>query len=279
MNASGSRTLTIGEFGRRSGLSIKALRLYDGSGLLRPARVDPVSGYRQYSDDQLERARRIGLLRRLGMPLAVIAEVLAGADQDAVVRLDRWWAAQEESIQARRGTLGWLRAQLARSATEPPPHPVHRRRVPDTKIACLRTEADQHGLLDAIREGEWEIRRHLDAASGNTTAEFWVLFEGQVTPDSEAPIELCVPFTGTVEPAGRIAIRMEAAHCEVYTTVRRDDCYYPRIMHAYDAVDAYRVAAGLLRSGPPREIYLGLWNELEGTDPFVHIASPFIEEN
>ncbi|MFI5713088.1 MerR family transcriptional regulator [Kribbella sp. NPDC051620] len=47
--------LTIGEFGRRSGLSHKALRLYDVSGLLTPARVNPVNGARLYSLGQLER--------------------------------------------------------------------------------------------------------------------------------------------------------------------------------------------------------------------------------
>ena len=70
--------LTVGEFGRRSGLSVKALRLYDLSGLLPPAEVDPVSGYRRYTAAQLDRARRISLLRQLDMPLAVVAEVLAG---------------------------------------------------------------------------------------------------------------------------------------------------------------------------------------------------------
>lgn len=57
--------LTIGGFARASRLSPKALRLYDELGLLAPASVDPVSGYRFYSPDQLERARLIAWLRRL----------------------------------------------------------------------------------------------------------------------------------------------------------------------------------------------------------------------
>jgi MerR family regulatory protein len=39
--------MSIGEFARRSRLSPKALRLYDGLGLLPPARVDELSGYRE----------------------------------------------------------------------------------------------------------------------------------------------------------------------------------------------------------------------------------------
>ena len=274
MDVRDTSPLTISEFGRRSGLSIKALRLYDVSGLLRPTSVDPVSGYRQYNANQLDRARRISLLRQLDMPLAIVAEVLAGTDDEAVARLDRWWLAQETTTQARRGTLSWLRAQLARSVAEPPPHPVHLRSVPATKVAFIRTEVDQQGLVDAIQAGGWEIRQHLEAAGGQATAEHWVLYNGVVTPDSEAPIEICVPFTGAIEPAGKIAIRLEAAHSEVFTTVLRDDCYYPRILHAYDAIEAYRVQAGLVPAGAPREVYLAAWEDVAGTDPFVHIARP-----
>ena len=57
--------MTIGDFARRSGLSLKALRLYDARGLLEPVRVDPASGYRYYELGQLEQARTISWLRRL----------------------------------------------------------------------------------------------------------------------------------------------------------------------------------------------------------------------
>ncbi|WP_433826734.1 MerR family transcriptional regulator [Actinoplanes sp. CA-015351] len=81
--------MTIGEFSRRAGLSVKALRLYEASGLLPPADVDTASSYRLYSAGQLDRAARISLLRRLGMPIAVIGEVLNLPDAEAVQRLGR----------------------------------------------------------------------------------------------------------------------------------------------------------------------------------------------
>lgn len=67
--------LTIGAFARAARLSPKALRLYDELGLLRPAAVDGESGYRLYDPAQLEQARLIAWLRRLGMPLARIRQV------------------------------------------------------------------------------------------------------------------------------------------------------------------------------------------------------------
>jgi DNA-binding transcriptional MerR regulator len=68
--------MSIGRFARRTGLSIGALRHYDEIGLLRPARVDPDTGYRYYAEEQLEPARLIAVLRDLDVPLGLIRELL-----------------------------------------------------------------------------------------------------------------------------------------------------------------------------------------------------------
>src|SRR5690606_22909140 len=75
-------TLTIGQSGRLSQLSRKALRLNEDRGLLVPARTDPSSGYRYYSLAQVGTARRIQLRRMLTMPLESIARVLALWEED-----------------------------------------------------------------------------------------------------------------------------------------------------------------------------------------------------
>ncbi|WP_433296541.1 MerR family transcriptional regulator [Actinoplanes sp. CA-030573] len=275
----GGSLLGIGEFGRLAGLSVKALRLYDVSGLLPADSVDPDSGYRRYRADQVERARRIALLRRLDMPLAVVAEVLdAGDDEQALVRLDRWWVSQEAAMQARRGSFGWLRAQVADGAALPElRYEVGVRDVRDTKVAAIRTEVYQQSLVEAIRLAECAIRCHLDDERAVHTPEHWVIYHGPVTPDTEATIEVCVPFSGRVEPEGDIVIRLEPAHRQVFATVARDDCFYPRIMRAYEAVATHISVHGLRTAGPEREIYLNYWDRIGGADPFAHVAQP-IEE-
>jgi PPM family protein phosphatase len=75
--------MSIGEFARRSRLSPKALRVYDGLGLLSPARVDELSGYRYYEEAQLEQARLIAALRGVGVPLVTVKELLALEPADA----------------------------------------------------------------------------------------------------------------------------------------------------------------------------------------------------
>lgn len=66
----------IGWMARESGLTVSALRFYDSVGVLVPTRVDPHSGYRWYSEDQVLDARLSARLRRVGMPLREIGQVL-----------------------------------------------------------------------------------------------------------------------------------------------------------------------------------------------------------
>ena len=84
--------MTIGEFGEKTRLSPKALRLYDQLGLVVPAQVDAASGYRRYSENQVDTAQLVALLRRLDMPLADIAAVLALEGSEAARAVTSYWA-------------------------------------------------------------------------------------------------------------------------------------------------------------------------------------------
>ena len=94
--------MSIGEFARRSRLSAKALRLYDGLGLLPPARVDEDSGYRFYEPGQLGQARLIAALRQLQVPLADIKAILPLEPVQAADRVREFWAATDAEHTARR---------------------------------------------------------------------------------------------------------------------------------------------------------------------------------
>ncbi|GAA2238259.1 MerR family transcriptional regulator [Streptomyces amakusaensis] len=107
--------LTIGAFARASRLSAKALRRYDELGLLPPASVDPYTGYRYYERSQLERARLVAWLRRIGMPLPLVREVcdLHGPDPAAAARAVRaHWARVEAETAVRRDLALFLADQL-----------------------------------------------------------------------------------------------------------------------------------------------------------------------
>ncbi|MCP2169794.1 MerR family transcriptional regulator [Goodfellowiella coeruleoviolacea] len=110
--------LSIGEFAQASGLTPKALRLYDELGLLPPAEVDPRSGYRSYDRSQLERARLVAWLRGLGMPLARIRVVCDLAPLAAAAEVTSYWRQVEADTAARKELATFLVDHLSRKDTE-----------------------------------------------------------------------------------------------------------------------------------------------------------------
>lgn len=69
--------LKVGELARRTGLTVRALHHYDSIGLLRPS-ARSESGYRLYNRDDVARLHGIQTLRRMGLPLGEIAQLLDG---------------------------------------------------------------------------------------------------------------------------------------------------------------------------------------------------------
>jgi DNA-binding transcriptional MerR regulator/ribosomal protein S18 acetylase RimI-like enzyme len=102
------------EFSAATGLSVKALRLYDERGLLVPAHVDRATGYRRYTEDQIATAGRIALLRRAGIGLADIERFLAAP---AAAVIDRWLADLAAETGVRRRALEALAFALGFGAS------------------------------------------------------------------------------------------------------------------------------------------------------------------
>jgi DNA-binding transcriptional MerR regulator len=72
----------IGLVARLAQVSVRTLRHYDDLGLLKPSHVDPFTGYRYYTPEQVLRLHRILVLRDLGVPLAQIGQLI---DDDVTV--------------------------------------------------------------------------------------------------------------------------------------------------------------------------------------------------
>lgn len=71
------QTWTTAEVARLAGVSARTLRHYDAIGLLEPAAHDR-GGQRRYGRTELLRLQQVLLLKRLGLRLDVVAEILAG---------------------------------------------------------------------------------------------------------------------------------------------------------------------------------------------------------
>ncbi|GAA4237367.1 DNA-binding transcriptional MerR regulator [Streptosporangium album] len=93
---------TIGDFAKHGRVSVRMLRHYDAIGLLRPAHVDPASGYRLYEAGQLARLNRVIALKDLGFTLQQVQSILN----------------EHVSVEELRGMLRLRQAELEAAMTD-----------------------------------------------------------------------------------------------------------------------------------------------------------------
>jgi DNA-binding transcriptional MerR regulator len=245
--------MTTGEFSRRSQLSIKALRLYDRLGLLRPAVVDGRNGYRGYDEGQLFTARLIVLLRSLDMPLHEVARVVAAGGPQAADLIESFWAAQERRFAAQRQIAATLRPGVA--ASDPPSGqlPVHERYVPEQLVLTEQ----RHVYLGQLTWTK-EATGRLEACAGRcggVAGQRFVIFHGLVSADSDGPVEVCVPVTCPPDDPEELAWRVEPAHQEAFIRVTKIHFEVPAILSVYDQLALWVSASGRRQIGSPREVY------------------------
>jgi DNA-binding transcriptional MerR regulator len=107
--------LKVGELAKRTGVTVRALHHYDSIGLLRPSGHSE-SGYRLYSRDDVARLHGIQTLRRMGLPLADVAQLLDGDAAPLPAILARQIGTLDQQIaeaQALRERLGVMQMILA----------------------------------------------------------------------------------------------------------------------------------------------------------------------
>jgi DNA-binding transcriptional MerR regulator len=214
--------ISIGEFARRSRLSLKALRLYDERGVLVPSRVDQASGYRYYDPAQLDQARLVVMLRQLQLPLAVVKELLACDPADAAERIAEHWRDAEAAHDARRGLADHLVSRL--SGKKSVMYEVATREIPERSLLCLKRHVEEQEMWAFGKEFIGILReRPLPKIEGREGAMLCIWW-GLVNADGDGPIEWCAPVPAA--QAGSLAshypeltLRTEPAHLEAFVAL------------------------------------------------------------
>jgi len=216
------KEISIGEFARRSRLSLKALRLYDERGVLVPARVDQASGYRYYGTAQLDQARLVVMLRQLQLPLAAIKELLACDPADAAARIAEHWRDAEAAHGARRELADYLVSRL--SGKRSVMYEVATREMPERSLLCLKRNVEEQEMWAFGKEFIAILReRPLPKIEGREGAAFCIWW-GLVNADGDGPIEWCAPVpTGQAESLAshypELTLRTEPAHLEAFVAL------------------------------------------------------------
>jgi len=239
----------IGDFATLTQVSVKTLRYYDMIGLLRPAEVDPASGYRYYGALQVEQLNRVLVLRDLGLSLGEIRDLLArrtGPEElvPVLARRREQLGEHADRVNARvsraAARLRLLENGGARAAQNVAIRPAAAR-----VVASIRGVVSSHLEIERLfeellqwtggRRARWQrgaIWHHCE--DGHVDCEAVVFLPARIT--SSGPVRV------HVLPPQRVA-----------SLVYRGDEQYPA---AFRDIRTWLAATGTQVVGPKREIFL-----------------------
>lgn len=152
--------MPIGRFSNACRLSVKALRHYDDVGLLKPAFVDPDTGYRYYGTGQARDAVLIAMLRSLDIPLATIRSLLR-ADNDSLRRL---LEAERNRVVSEVAKQQQVLNSIERIAREGDliPYNIGIRVEPDRRLATIHCKTSVEHMVDDSSELMYRLFNELE---------------------------------------------------------------------------------------------------------------------
>ncbi|WP_165423617.1 MerR family transcriptional regulator [Ktedonosporobacter rubrisoli] len=260
--------LKIRDFARLAEVSMTTLRYYDEIGLLKPIRVDPETGYRYYTMDQLPHLHRILAFKELGLELTQIAELLnEGVSPEALQGMLRLRQAEvQQRIQAEQEQLVRIEARL-RSLEQGgglPAYEVVLKAVrPITAVSLGLTATDlayQAHWADAL---DAMLKR-----CGITPVDHMLIIHGEYGDDGMptsvealAPVDERDADTLVTNSEGRLRRCILPAVPHVASTLHYG--HPARVFSAYRALGTWMESNGYTIVGPRRKIRLRRGDNLD----------------
>jgi DNA-binding transcriptional MerR regulator len=248
--------MPIGRFAAASRLSVRMLRHYDEAGLLRPAWVDPSSGYRYYSHAQAPTAEIIRLLRQLGMPLDEIREILQARDPELVRgQLARHRQRIEAQLTSAQRTLTYLERliQQVDDEGEIVAYEIMVKDVEPQTVLSRRGRASMEQVGAWIDQNMGAMMAHLAAHGAQIEDPPGLIYNSFDSGQDEQEIELYVPLAAPL-PDGDAIVCYELPGGTAAYALHVGP--YEELGAVYQALSEWIQRNGHETAGPPREIYI-----------------------
>ncbi|MCW2561053.1 MAG: MerR family DNA-binding transcriptional regulator [Mycobacterium sp.] len=241
--------LSIGDFSRMTQLTVKTLRHYHDVGLVEPHHVDPATGYRYYSHDQVRTAQVVRRLRGLDMPIPDVRAVLAADPDDRNAMISAHLGRLEARLAETRSAVKALRDILDRPAAATA---LEHRSVPTVPSIAVHADVERDDLLawwqGAITELHDVVREQGLAVTGPPCG----MFGFDVFASDRGPVTMFIPVEGDVQPVGR-ASEFTAPAAELVVVRHRGP--HDDVDLAYGALGEYATRHEISVDGPLREYY------------------------
>lgn len=270
----------IGEFSKLTQVSVRMLRYYDETGLLKPARVDEFTGYRLYIARQIPQLNRILFLRDVGFNVAEMALALQGWTDDFIIdQLCQKQLEVEETIKAEQARLSKI--QLAKKDIGREMMAIHYnvsiKAVPACRVLSLRRVVENY-----YAEGRlWkELAVFAEENGISAAANTFTIYHDKDYREEAVDIEICLPVAALGEDADGFTFR----HTQEVPAMASTMVYG----HFENIAGAFRSFAGWLgehnqykMTGESRQvIHRGPWNEALAENYLTELQVPLerIEE-
>jgi len=244
----------IGEFASYGRVSVRMLRHYDAIGLLRPAHVDPATGYRHYRAEQLADLNRIVALKDLGFTLdqvrTMIDERVTVEELRGMLRLRQVELA--ERIQADQARLREVEARLRLAGGPAPGIEAQVKSIPAVRLAELTGIAGSYGPADigpVIRPLYAALIHRLDVLGVPVVGPAVAYYE-----DADDGVIVHAGLPVDVPTAGDLAVTELPPVATAATIVHKGSM--DAVMASYGALARWIDANGFRSTGYPRELYV-----------------------
>jgi len=200
----------IGEFSKLTQVSIRMLRYYDQTGLLRPAKIDKFTNYRLYSSEQIPTLNQIIFLRDLGFHVAEIAVALSQWDDKYISHLlDNKHSEIEKTIKSEQDKLSKI--ELAKRDIQQEKIAIHYnvsiKSIPSYQVFSLRrVVSDYYAEGQLWKEMSAFAIENKIPISNNTFS----IYHDPEYKETDVDIEICAPVTRMGENANGFTYRHTA---------------------------------------------------------------------
>lgn len=262
--------LRIGEFSYLSQVTIHTLRHYDDLGLLKPVHIDPNTGYRYYTLEQLPRLNRILALKDLGLPLEQIGHVLdqtlTAEEIRGMLRLKQ--AELIDKVQDTQRRLERVSSRLKHIELEGkmPDQEVILKTVDPIPVAYQREQLPTWNVAPAFERMYGDVHDHIidhGAKCSGAGISIWhhshtdepqTDIDKTVLKQVDIDIETALPYEGDLTKGEKAEVRnlpKEEMASVVYKGPYNENlANTKRFIFTWIADNGYRL------SGPVREVYL-----------------------
>src|SRR5215472_1122775 len=270
---------SIGEFARLGMVSVRTLRHYGEIGLLRPAKVDPQTGYRCYSASQLGQLNRIVALKELGLSLAQAKQLLAGITPEELRGMLVLRRAQlEQELAARENQLVEVEARLGLIAKEGsmPADDITVKKIPAMGVVALTAPAPAYGPQNIVPIVN-RLREQFDLLGipglAKVTGPYMNYYED--TDGNDITVHLALPVAGPPAELPPPAKYMVLPEVEAVIAIRNGPAASIFPMVYYDLA-RWADAHGYQARGPGREIWVNEVDDIaEVSQQVFEVQLPF----